>query len=313
MVIFNDASIHGQFAAAEPFWDSFRTLWKLRKRLIEKGLHLKVCRSIRTRKVTASQNFNDLLRSLPSDLKSQLLVWLDHKGPFWDDERRHSENEYFECDDEIVTDTGAAEAAVLEIEGTKIWLFSIAPSNYLHNPLQVAWRERSGGDLLIDIPNGWTEEQVEECAKLLDQPFKSWDELLSWAQRECKSLVMSPDIAMTLPDEFMLSVPNQAKVLLQTLNTMVEHIKNRDEQKFNPMWIDWVHGDKARFSDSSNSEINEFGKKLTFRDPESGDEILCSWHGKIRTRQFRIHFDWPLPDGADKLFVAYVGPKITKR
>ena len=313
MVLFNDASLHGQFAAIEPFRDSLRALWGVRGRLIEKGLHLKVCRSIRLRQVTPTENFNDLLGSMPREIRTRLLVWLDREGPFWDEERRHSENEYFECGEEVVTDTGAAEAAILKAEGADAWLFSIAPSNYQSNPLQICWRERDGGDLLIDIPNGWTEEQVEECTEAFERPFNSWNELLEWAERECCHLALSTEIEKKLPAQFFPTVANRSKVLLRALNKMVGHVKDGDEQSFNQMRLDWMHGDRARFSDSSESEFRDFGKDLTFQNPETGANVVCAWHGKIQTPQYRIHFEWPLPGGADKLFVAYIGPKITKR
>ena len=313
MILFNDASLHGQFPAIEPFRDSLRALWSVRGQLVKKGLHLKVCRSIRLRPVTPSKNFNDLLGDMPKDIRTRLLVWLDREGPFWDDDRRHSGNEYFECGEEVVTDTGAAEAAILQSEGTEAWLFSIAPSNHLKNPLQVCWCESSEGDLLIEIPNGWTEAHVEICANSVERPFTSWDELLEWAKRECTHLDLSSDIAEALPSQFIPNVANRSKVLLRALNKMVAHVKEGDEQALNQMRLDWMHGDRARFSDSSDSERREFCNQLTFRKPETSTTVLCAWHGKIQTPQYCIHFEWPLPAGAEKLFVAYIGPKITKR
>jgi hypothetical protein len=313
MILFNDASLHGQFAAAEPFRESLRILWGIRSLLVSKGLHLKVCRSVRQRKVTPSHTFNDLLGVLPREIKTRLLLWLDREGPFWDDVRGHSDGEYFECCGELVTDTGAAEVAYIQSEGTRSWLFSISPSKFLASPLTVHWRGRVGGDFDIEIPNGWNPDHAEQCVSALERPLSSWNELLDWAARECQHLELSPEILKQLPAQFIPNVANRSQVLLRALNQMVGLLKSEKTQEFNAMRSEWMQGDRARFSPSSESELDDFSKELTFRHSRSSKEVICSWHGKIQTPQYRIHFEWPLPEGQKKLFVAYIGPKITKR
>jgi hypothetical protein len=263
--------------------------------------------------VTQSASFNDFLGSMPRDIKVRLLGWIDREGPFWDDDRRHSSNEYFECCDAVVTDTGAAEAAFSKTEGMDGWLFSIAPSDFLFNPLTVSWRGLPNGDLEIKVPNGWTLDDAESSAAEFERPFASWDELLEWAGRECTHLTLAPNILKQLPPQFISIVARRSKVLLGALNRMVELAKAGDEKEFNQMRREWMQGDRARFSPSSDTELREFSNELTFRHPEAPKSIVCSWHGKIQTPQYRIHFEWPLPPGAQKLFVAYIGPKITKR
>lgn len=313
MILFNDASLHGQFGAPEPFRESLRTLWEIRSFLVGKGLHLKVCRSVRGRKVTQSQTFYDFLGSMPREIKTRVLLWLDRDGPFWDDNRGHSEDEYFECCGELVTDTGAAEAAFLRAEGAAAWLFSINPSQFLANPLAVQWCGRPGGDLVVEISNGWTLEHAEQCASAFERPLRSWSDLLDWARRECLHLELSTKIAEQLPTHFIPNVANRSKVLLGALNQIIGFLKAGNDQEFNKMCADWMQGERARFSPSSASELNEFSKELTFLHPRNGEKVLCSWHGKIQTPQYRIHFEWPLPEGEEQLFVAYIGPKITKR
>jgi hypothetical protein len=167
--------------------------------------------------------------------------------------------------------------------------------------------------LVITVPNGWAVEDVDQCAADFERPFASWTELLEWAARECTHLFLSPDIPKQLPVQFHPNVAQRSKVLLRALNRMIELRKAGDEQEFNKMHSDWMQGKLARFSASSEAELNDFSRELTFRNPKSGQNIQCSWHGKIKTPQYRIHFEWPLPEGAEQLFIAYIGPKITKR
>lgn len=72
-------------------------------------------------------------------------------------------------------------------------------------------------------------------------------------------------------------------------------------------------GDKAWFTDSSDGEKREFKNELTFPHPERpGETLFCTWHGKVKTPQMRVHFAYPLKRN-EPLYVVYIGPKITKR
>jgi hypothetical protein len=313
MIYFNDASLHGQFPAFVPFQNSLKNLWGIRKTLLGRGIQLRVCRTLRSRQITATETFNDLLGAFPRDIRNRLLVWIDKEGPFWDEERHHSEGEYFECNRDVVTDTGAAEAAYLQSEGIEAWLFSIDPSMFLSDPLAVAWLGREGGDLILDVPNGWNLAHAERCTTAFERPFSNWEELLEWAERECSNLILSPEIQTQLSTQFFPNVAQRSKVLLRVLDQIVGFLKAGKVQEFQDMRTEWMQGDRARFSPSSESDLNDFAAKLTFLHPESGRRVLCSWHGKIQTPQFRIHYEWPLHEGEKRLFVAYIGPKITKR
>ena len=81
------------------------------------------------------------------------------------------------------------------------------------------------------------------------------------------------------------------------------------------IWVEqyFFRRGKALFSDSSDSEKNDanFRTAMTFKDPE-GRELICFWHGKIKTPQYRIHFSYPLKKGAP-LYIAYIGEKLTKK
>lgn len=313
MIYFNDASLHGQFASCDSFKESLKKLWEVRNILVSAGLQLRVCRGVRQKMVTSSHSFDAFLGSIPKELKARLLLWLDREGPFWDDDRRHADDEYLECCGEVVTDTGAGEAAFLKSEGMTTWLFSLDPSNYLSDPLEVQWQGRQIGDLAISIPNGWEVPHAQRCVSSLERPFTSWGELLDWAERECTNLLLSPEIQSQLPTQFYPNVAQRSKVLLKTLHQLVGLMKSGNNTEAQRIQTEWMQGSRARFSPSSESELHEFENELTFRHPATQKRILCSWHGKIQTPQFRIHYEWPLTEGEERLFVAYIGPKITKR
>ena len=72
-------------------------------------------------------------------------------------------------------------------------------------------------------------------------------------------------------------------------------------------------GRGAMFSDSSDTEKDDFASELRFRHPDRPDErLFCPWHGKVQTPQLRVHFSHPIRADVP-LYVVYVGPKLTKR
>lgn len=76
---------------------------------------------------------------------------------------------------------------------------------------------------------------------------------------------------------------------------------------------DFFTGEKALFTDESDGNKSYFRKDLTFEDMSNpGQEKLYSWHGKIKTPQYRVHFSWPLTEKQEYIDIVYIGPKITK-
>lgn len=79
------------------------------------------------------------------------------------------------------------------------------------------------------------------------------------------------------------------------------------------IYQDHFTGDNSWFSDSSDKEKNEYNKALTFKHPEvKGETLFCTWHGKIKYLQIRVHFSWPV-QAESPLYVVFVGQKLTKQ
>ena len=103
--------------------------------------------------------------------------------------------------------------------------------------------------------------------------------------------------------------------LLDTLNKFITCVDAQGQRtpEGQRIYQDHFTGDKAWFSDSSDNEKMDFKAKLTFRHPgECGKSLFCTWHGKVKIQQIRIHFSWPVSLG-ESLYVVYVGPKLTKQ
>ena len=79
------------------------------------------------------------------------------------------------------------------------------------------------------------------------------------------------------------------------------------------LWQKYCVGERSWFSDESPNDKRYFKHELSFPDPDdNANKLDCSWHGKVKISQFRIHFQWPRPAGQAHLKVVYIGPKITK-
>jgi len=316
VVLFNDASLEGRFASPAEFKASFREVMSIQRALKKWGAHLSVCKTLRYRQVTPDMTLQKWVGSLPLDQQTEAYLWISN-GPFWDKPARHPE-EYFtwECDGEntLVTYTALAEATYLFHEGRNVWLVTITPSRFAVCPLVILWeKENERGNLRFEMPNFWSSTILEKALEYLPQEVESWDGLLLWINRHCPYLLVSSEIKAQLGAQFFPNVANRCQVLLQALNEIAEAVTKDDEQKYLGLRATWMEGEMARITDSSEREKNEFTPEMTFMHTETGENIVCHWHGKIKTPQYRIHFEWPMPQTAKKMFVGYIGPKITKR
>ncbi len=317
-VLFNDASIEGQFGNAEAFRSSFGIVMRMREKLKSAGQVLKINKTLGQRELVAGITFQHWIFQLPRDQKQQICIWLSREGPFWDDPAVQPSNEYLvwdgDRDGDPVTDSALAEAACRSDNGGDIWLVSIHPSRYAVTPIVIWWEQRLGESesRKYELLNFWTLDGLEAAISQLPQQVKSWDSLLSWVAFNCPRLILSPNLKKQLGIEFISNVANRCQILLKALNDIADSIIKNDGDRFNALRSTWMEGEKARMTDAGAYEKAHFKADMTFRHPKTGNDVVCFWHGKVKTPQFRIHFEWPLPSDIDQLFVGYIGPKISK-
>jgi len=317
--LLNDVSLHGQFTSSSQVIAALRRVYEIRRELVKAAFSLEVAKTVSGRPATAGRTLRQVLFETGSrDLRALVLAWFDRDGPFWDTPPMHNPGEYFECLEEVVADSALAEAAMLlfMVDVDVVDTVSFTPSRFQADPLVVRWRERQGGDLEFRIRNHTETGPVRWRLAELEQPPRSWPEMLLQLKRRCPLLLFSEDIVGQLGTTFYPAVAERSRVLLSALNELVRARRDGDEKAFNQLHSSLTHGQRARFSDSSDRERSDaqFKRWMTFKHPRRGDLIFCPWHAKIQAQQFRIHFEWPIPsDSKEPLFVAYIGPKITRR
>lgn len=247
----------------------------------------------------------------------QVLSWVTNHGPFWDDERAVIDFDSFNYESSDVTDQGLGELGRLHYLGVNALAYSFRGSEIEFNksPLRVS---HSLEELVVgsyDVENIWNIEDVTELLRKTEPPISSWKELLEIARKQLLNLEFnaSPhDDLMPVP--FSSGAARRIYSLLKTLDKIADGTNedgslNDTAQKIIELHF---HGDRAAFSDESESNKKHFKRDLIFKDAD-GSDIFAPWHGKVNTPKLRVHYEWPRPLRQKKIKILYVGDKLTKK
>ena len=314
-LLFNDLSIHGQFPDVAAFRGAIGRVMEMRELARRYGRELQCHRNVARAQVTRDLSMPQAIQGLSKNKRRALMQWLARSGPFWEDSRRHGGDDWLECGGEVVTDTAAGEAALRLFHGIECGLVSMDPSSWLFSPLPVEWREREP-TRSIGIPNYWDAESLTAALDTAPISLASWRDLEAAARRRCPDLTFLPNCFEPLRGHPFGA--GAAQALLSRL-TVLHDLKNCSDEhgqrtpEGHETYRKHFTGRKAWFSDSSNTEKADFRQDLTFPHPtNTGETLFCTWHGKVKSPQLRIHFSWPA-HADTPLYIVYVGPKITKR
>lgn len=318
-LLFNDLSLHGQFRSARDFEESIGRVMEMREIARSFGRDVSCPRSaLFAPRVVGDMPMRQAINSLGRSAQSALTAWLTREGPFIEDTRRHRGFDYlaFGDEDEVVTDTAVGEAAYCRTYGEDIRLVSLSPSTWNFSPVPVVWHKPRRRYVAVDIENYWERESLQRSLESAPAPMKTWRGLEEVVRMRYAALTFSDDaFEPILHNPF---VPGAAKKINQILGVLHELKHSFDGQgrltnEGQELWRKHFTGDKALFSDSSEKEKAQFETELTFRNPSNPNERLpCTWHGKVKTPQIRVHYYWNMSEDAP-VYVVYVGPKITKR
>jgi hypothetical protein len=239
-------------------------------------------------------------------------------GPFLDDDRQQIEDDYFAFEGHDVTDQGLGEAARRCYFNLEAGCFSFVggPVDCERNPLTVQHGLDDQPLGYVDVPNVYEIEGLEKSALAALPIPTSWAELLEQCRLRFDRLVFSDGILKQLRGQpFSSYVCERVFALLSVLQQYMDQRLPNGERSLVCHQIVTTHftGDKAWFTDESDQNKRKFRNEMTFSDPENGTrQLFCPWHGKIKSPQYRIHFDWPAAPEANHIKVLYIGPKITK-
>lgn len=320
----NDTSLQDQYPIETEFLQALRLLIEARARFSRVREALYATRTLGLAKVTNGRSVSEVvMRSAGRDLRRQILTWVTARGPFVEDDRLAESDDYFECLGVDVTDGGAGEAARRFKAGLSVGLYSFmgGPLNFCINPLPVD--HGLDGDRLgrYEIGNWWTVQGLAESVRNSEPTVDSWRRLIEVGRERYEHLLLPDAIhenAKLTAEPFESSIAERALQLLGYLNEYVGSLGEggtpsaRSNEIVRDLFTN-ASGAEPPFSAESTTNQKTYVEEMTFPDPENpGASIFAHWHGKIRHRFFRMHFEWPMPAGARKLKVLYLGPKLTK-
>ena len=320
-LVVNELSMHGQHVSEEEFVESIERIMKIRHHIRRFGQELICSRSIFSSTGYAKKILGECLNVLPIDRRRAVFSWLAKSGPFWDDYRMHTDDDYVECNGTVVTGSSVGEVAWQCLFGTQHGLVSFSPSVWLVNLIRVVAhlpnQERS-----VDISNFWDAHEIEVFLATHPAPIESWKQLDRHCTTRFENLrFVAGAFDYLKPVPFSSAAAKRIVVLLGVLDRMQTCFdpsgsRNAEGNELYQLYFTGRKGDGgsgAAFSDSSDDEKSDFRQEMSFIDPtRPGPKIFCPWHGKVHTPQLRIHFSGP-PTAVGPLPIYYIGPKITKR
>ena len=331
-LLLNDLSIHEQFHDVSSFHQALERLMKMRAVAEQFNRKIHCNCSLRNTKPMSNMVIEKAIGQLPESKRRLVMLWLTN-GPFWDapEQRKHSEDDLLECvdqNDQVVTNTAIGEAAFRELSDLPCGIVSIKPSDWESSSVKVAYRDGNGqsGNQFIDIKNFLDSNTWESSLKQEKLPIRSWDDLKEIAfNDDLKETALNRFNRLTFArdcfeplDKLPFAKCSAEKLveLLYILNKLANERDKDNAQSVEEKQIEINHftGDKAWFSDSSETEKQRYREKLTFPHPEdTNHKLFCPYHGKERHLQLRLHFyPWPIQSG-EPVYVVYIGPKLTKR
>lgn len=315
-LLFNDLSIHGQFNDLDSFGDAIRRLMAIRGLINVYGASLYSHRNILQSQVTPDITMYEAVdRAFTLAEKRALMQWITRFGPFWDDVRRHQPEDWFQHRENIVTDTAIGEAAWCLVNNIDRELISLSPSDWEYTPISVDWFMDKSTMESVNIANYWLFISLEDNLKSRPRPYSSWEGLEAFVTHRYNNLTyLENAFAPLVGHPFSPAAAERIIFLLGTLNHYTTCFDGNGQRttEGNEIYQKFFTGGEL-FSDSSATEKKDFKKALTFRHPIDNDlTLICPYHGKIKHQQLRLHFSWPIR-AEEPVFVAYVGPKITKQ
>lgn len=310
----NDLSLGGQFEtggqAVSVLLQMFAHAQKGRFRLV-------VSRSLLSRPAVGATSLNNIIAAARPTERSLLLNWLGKSGPFSDDEPIETANDLWWFGEDEVTDQGLGAAGRKLLIGEDAASFSLAHASsprFNRSPLDVIQGLPDEPLWMAEVVNLWDLAELEALYHSLELEPENWDDFITACASRFGNLVVDQQnfAAGLKKHPFNGNVVRRGFALLRILDEIAGGIDADGALSLPALRLLEEHfqGGKAWFSDEKPQNDDVF----TFRDnSNNGRGLYCSWHGKVKTPQFRLHFQWPVPVGQSYIKVLYFGEKLTKQ
>lgn len=315
-LFFNELSLINQCPTQTQFVEAVNHIMQFHQIARKYSRTIYCHRQMTSIQIASEKSLQQAVQQLDLNMRRSFMNWLTTTGPFWDDERQHSADEYFDLTNgTLITDTGLGEAAYRMYSGEESSVVSWPNDTWQYHPVAVNWHA-ADDTVCIDVANYHASEQFTAILEETQPPFQSWADLHTRCIQRFSHLTFVANCNATMLHlPFNESPAQRIYALLDMLNRFVsEHDETGKRTEAGQRYYqDWFTGQNAYFTDESDSNKSKYQQQLTFTLPD-GTAIMCGMHGKPNTsKQFtpiRIHFSWPL-NTAGKVYIVYIGDKIT--
>ncbi len=329
-LLVNDNSAKKQFENPYQFFCAVDRLLRIRKLTEQFGLKLQVHSRFSIIRPLKDEKDEDIsIGSILGDWcdrekRTIFRKWIDRPSPdYLYGDMQRTGNEYFECRDDLVTDSAIGEAAFRKLHEHDCGLVSMQPTDWSEDcPLRVVYKpdDNTENHRIIELDNWWCEQKLKAALENISPRNipDSWKVLREMSKRNFERLTFfSECFDQLFGHPFSQPAANRLYELLKILNEYANSIDSNNRQVNEEILNKYFTGENSWFSDSSKSEKNKYKKQLTFSDPEIGvGSIFLPWHGKVKhpttNMPLRLHFSWPIRI-KEPVHIAYIGPKRTMR
>jgi hypothetical protein len=318
----NELSLQDQYQSERDLLIDIERLLAFRHSTPTSTDEIRVSRNFGFRPALRGRAFNEVVMTsgVFRGARRSVLEWVTRTGPFFDEQRTPVENDYFEFDGEDVTRASLGEAARLVLSSKAVQVVSLSGgvTDFCHSPLRVDHGVDGDRYGHVDVPNCWDLAALPGMVRAQQPRARNWEGLLAYLRLHYPLL--------SVPDEVFsrraLSSEAYEESIALSVIALCGHLSDfmtarqelgRASQRCNELVNAFFAGANAKFTGESATNQRDFKDEMTFLDPSDANlRIFAHWHGKISHRYFRMHFEWPVPEGAQVLKILYLGPKITK-
>ena len=218
----NDLSFHGQFQNTADFSAAIAQLMTIREIARRFGQELHCHRGLASALVMPNMTMPQAILGLTQSQQRSLRSWFAKTGPFWEDTRLHSPDDYLELNGTVVTDSAIGEAAWCRANGIDRELVSVNPSNWLFSPMTVEYQNGCHIQKTVDVTNHWDPSSLERALEIAPIPMVTWTQLETMARARCSLLTIATD-AFTALDGHPF-VPGAAQRILAILGILNQFV-----------------------------------------------------------------------------------------
>ncbi len=309
---FNELSIHDQFHSKEDFKAAIKQFREYRETIKNAGFIMYIHRGILERPVLGNNFRKEIQACFDQQQVRTLMNWFNKAGSFLPDESYADVTDRFICHHPVnlgggstdITDSAMAECAFRCIVDEEASSISLKQSEFAWSPIQVSLE---GSDTGTTFENFYSPPSLTNRVVRLRPAVSSWDMLLNRID-QLSGVTVEPYVLKRLRvNAFAQNVAEGLYVCAEALSEMAT-ASSLDQ--FNELFTKYATGRKARFSDSSTSEKDDFEGALSFE--VDGEQRICPYHGKVKIQQYRIHLV-DRPSYGNSIRIVYIGPKLTKK